>query len=825
MSGADGLFRRAAEVCAELRKLAPPEQELRLAAACAGEEELLALARTLLAGERTPLTGLDRPAIEHVRVPEVALPERIGRCRIVRVLGRGGQGIVYEAEQDVPRRPVAVKVIGTSWVSASSRRRFEEEVEILGRLEHPGIARIYEGGVAPGPFGDQPYFVMELVLGKSLVEHANEQGLDLPARVRLLTRICEAVEHAHGKLVVHCDLKPANILVMAERGGDEPHVGRPLILDFGIAQVLGRAEVELAAGKGTPGFMAPEQRAGERPDVRWDVFALGKIGALLVPSARVRGDLHHRDELDAILGKATERDPGRRYRSVEELRKDLERCLRFEVPEGVPTSRARRVGLFARRHRSALLLLGLVLAVASFAAWQGFRAQRAENRAAAERERKASLGKFLDEVMELIAPEVARGREFTPKEVLERSEETARRDFTADPEVHARILQKLGAKYLEWGLLAQAERTLVPAREALVRELGADDRDTLEATICVGELRIHQGRYGEADELLRETDERCLARFGALDPLTLGAEHMLGCNHIFTGDWSAADRQLTAVLAGRERVLGPTHRAVLVTRSMLGALRAQQQRWTEAEELLNGVIEDMGSTQGEEDPRTLVTLSNLAALYAAQHDYERALDIAWRNLEASERIFGPEHPGVLVSRANLGSILGGAGQTAEAETFLRELVQDCERVLAPGHPLLFNAHRSLAGILELRGELDEAEAEARFALAGQRESLGAGHPDALTTLEYLAQVLIKQGRIEEGIRTKREGLELVASNPQLSAIRSARWWNDIAEALARLGREQEARAAAEQALASEVAPVAAEQRARSRSILDGLGAR
>jgi serine/threonine-protein kinase len=825
VSGSHGLFRRAAELCAELRELAPPQQECRLAAACAGDVELLALARTLLAGDRTPLTGFDRPAIEHVRVPELALPERIGRCRILRVIGRGGQGIVYEAEQDVPRRPVAVKVIGTAWIGVSSRRRFEEEVEILGRLEHPSIARIYEGGVAPGPFGDQPYFVMELVLGKPLTEHANEHGLDLAARVRLLTQICKAVEHAHGKLVVHCDLKPANILVTAERGGDDPRVGRPLILDFGIAQVLGRAEVELAAGKGTPGFMAPEQEAGEHPHVRWDVFALGKIGALLVPSAVARRDRHHRDGFDAIFGKATERDPDRRYRSVEEFRKDLERCLRFEPPEGVPTSWARRAALFARRHRTAVAPLGLVLAVASFAAWAGVRAERAETRALAERERKASLGKFLDEVMKLIDPEVARGREFTPKEVLERSEETARRDFTADPEVHARILQKLGAKYLEWGLLAQAERTLVPAREALVRELGPDDRDTLEATICVGELRIHQGRYGEADELLRATDEHCLARFGALDPLTLDAEHMLGCNHIFTGDWSAADRHLTAVLAGRERVLGPMHRAVLVTRSMLGALRAQQQRWTEAEALLNGVIEDMRSTGGEDDPRTLVTLSNLAALYAAQHDYNRALDIAWSNLEASERILGPEHPGVLVSRANLGSILGGAGQTAEAEAFLRELVQDCERVLAPGHPLLFDAHQSLARILGLRGKLDEAEAEARFALSGQRESLGAGHPTALSTLEYLAQVLIQQGRIEEGIRTKREGLELVASNPQLSAIRSARWWNDIAQALARLGRQEEARAAAEQALACEIAPVAAEQRARSRSILDGLAAR
>ena len=438
------------------------------------------------------------------------------------MIGRGGQGIVYEAEQDVPRRPVAVKVIGTSWVSASSRRRFEEEVEILGRLEHPGIARIYEGGVTPGPFGDQPYFVMELVLGKPLTEHADEHGLDLAARVRLLTRICEAVEHAHGKLVVHCDLKPANILVTAERAGDDPHVGRPLILDFGIAQVLGRAEVELAAGKGTPGFMAPEQEAGERPDVRWDVFALGKIGALLVSGARARRDRHHRDELDAILGKATERDPGRRYRSVEEFRKDLERCLRFEPPEGVPTSRARRVALFARRHRKAVALLALVLAVASFAAWQGFRAQRAESRAIAERERKASLGKFLDEVMKLLAPEIARGREFTPKDVLERSEETARRDFSrrsggarADPPEARGEVPRVGfARAGGAHARARARGARARARRGRSGHARSDD-------LRSGSCGLHQGRYGDAVELLRETHERCLARFGALDPLTL----------------------------------------------------------------------------------------------------------------------------------------------------------------------------------------------------------------------------------------------------------------------------------------------------------------
>jgi tetratricopeptide (TPR) repeat protein len=428
--------------------------------------------------------------------------------------------------------------------------------------------------------------------------------------------------------------------------------------------------------------------------------------------------------------------------------------------------------------------------------------------------------------MKLIAPEVARGREFTPQEVLERYEQTARRDFTADAEVHARILLKLGAQYLEWGLIAQAERTLVPAREALVRELGADDRDALEATICVAELRSDQGRYGDAAELLRETHDRCLARFGALDALTLETEHQLGCNHLYAGDWAEADKHFTAALASRERMLGPTHLDVLVTRGMLGVLRTQQQRWAEAEELLKGVLEAMRSTRGKDDPLTLVTLGNLSALYGAQQDNERALEMARQDLEAARRIFGSEHPGVLASRVNLGTILGYAGETAEAETLLRELVKDCERVLAPGHPLLLNAHQSLAGILELRGKLDEAEAEVRFALAGQRETLGASHPTSLNTLESLANVLFKKGgRIEDGIRLRREGLELIVANPQLSALSSARWWNDIAEAFVALGRKDEARAAAEKALSAPVAPAAAGERARSRSILSGLSGR
>jgi serine/threonine protein kinase len=157
------------------------------------------------------------------------IPTAIGRYRILRLLGEGGMGAVYEAEQDQPRRLVALKVIRAAWASPELIRRFEQESQALARLHHPGIAQIYEAGAAETPFGVQPYFAMELIHGKPLVEYAEEHKLSTPQRLELMIAVCEAVEHAHQRGIIHRDLKPANILV------DE--TGQPKILDFGLATI------------------------------------------------------------------------------------------------------------------------------------------------------------------------------------------------------------------------------------------------------------------------------------------------------------------------------------------------------------------------------------------------------------------------------------------------------------------------------------------------------------------------------------------------------------------------------------------------------------
>ena len=203
-------------------------------------------------------------------------PAQIGQYRILAELGAGGMGVVYQAEQEHPRRIVALKVIRPGWASPELLQRFERESDALGRLQHPGIAQIYEAGSADSGFGPQPYFAMEFVHGQSLRAYVEEHQLNTRAWLQIMVKICEAVQHAHERGIVHRDLKPGNILV------DE--VGHPKILDFGVARITDSdthvtRQTDLGQLVGTLAYMSPEQVLADplELDTRSDVYALGVI--------------------------------------------------------------------------------------------------------------------------------------------------------------------------------------------------------------------------------------------------------------------------------------------------------------------------------------------------------------------------------------------------------------------------------------------------------------------------------------------------------------------------------------------------------------------
>src|SRR5262245_20596627 len=299
---------------------------------------------------------------------------KVGGYTITRLIGEGGMGAVYEAEQDQPRRTVALKVIKAGFASPELLRRFAQESQALGRLQHPGIAQIYDAGTADTGYGPQPYFAMEFIRGETLIEYVRKHRLNTNQRLEIMAKVCDAVHHAHQRGLIHRDLKPGNILV------DE--TGQPKILDFGVARVTdsdAQATMQTDVGQlvGTLAYMSPEQVLADplELDTRSDVYALGVIlyellaGQLpYVISKKIHEVLHtireedpsrlssinrsFRGDIETIAAKALEKDKARRYASAAELASDIERYLKDEPIAAQPPTTLYQVQKFTRRHKA-----------------------------------------------------------------------------------------------------------------------------------------------------------------------------------------------------------------------------------------------------------------------------------------------------------------------------------------------------------------------------------------------------------------------------------------------------------------------------------------
>ena len=373
----EALFQRAADV-------EPDEREAFLQSQCDGDESLRERVERLLGHHDDGLSGfLESPLLMNRDQP-TRPGGFIGHYRIIREIGSGGMGTVFEAEQEKPKRTVALKVIRPGVTSRKMLMRFEQEAQVLGQLQHPGIAHIYEAGAADTAQGRLPFFALELIRGRSLTRHAEQNNMGLRERLELMAMVCDAVHHAHQKGVIHRDLKPGNIMVGAD--------GQPKILDFGIARVtdadiqLTTVQTDIGQLMGTVPYMSPEQVAGDvnRLDTRSDVYALGVIlyellsGKLpyeikqnsIAEAARVIQEddplrlsavsTAFRGDLDTIVAKVLEKDKERRYDSAASLAADIRRYLKDEPIVARPASATYRFKKFAKRNK---ILVGATAAV------------------------------------------------------------------------------------------------------------------------------------------------------------------------------------------------------------------------------------------------------------------------------------------------------------------------------------------------------------------------------------------------------------------------------------------------------------------------------
>lgn len=791
---------------------------------CGGDEELREEVMALLAAHEATHAAVDRAlpswsvggmgaelmeGFGEARTedggPEL---ERLGPYRVLGVLGRGGMGVVYRAEQEQPRREVALKVLAPGLASARAVRRFEHEAQILGRLQHPGIAQVYEAAAAETPGGVRPFFAMEMVRGEPLTAYAEGHRLGVRERVALVAEVCDAVQHAHQKGVIHRDLKPANILV------DES--GRAKVLDFGVARVIdadANTTVQTGVGQlvGTIPYMSPEQVSGDphEVDTRSDVYALGVVLFELLsgrlphevrdrsPAEMVRAIAQDepsrlsasgtgesralRGDLETIAGKALEKDKARRYQSAAALGEDLRRYLRDEPIVARPASAVYTLRKFARRNRALVggVVAAFILLVAGVigTSWQAYRATEAETQAFKEAteakeardaqkvkaETAREITAFVESILASVHPLMAQGQDTTMlRRLLDRASERVEAELQDQPEVAAAVRAIIGRAYFGLGLYAQAGPHLKAALETREKLLGAGSVETASSLNDLGVLLAETCDLDGAERLLGRALE---VRRSALPESGELAETLTyyGWTKFKRGDLAGAESALREALLIQRGLPAPDEARRIETLIGLFSLLSRRGDYAGAAAFMPDIYavqSGLAALAGPEVAAKAAALNGQAMrLMLGRFDSGDAKKFIQDSLEMIRQIGGPDHP-YLAYFLNLSAQAWRfMGDDAVAEGMLREALAIQEKRLCADHPDIAMTLCNLGLVLLDTGGEAEAEPMLRRSLEMRVRLFGEEHPDTAESRYALGLLLSDMGRQEEGLAMLRSALE------------------------------------------------------------------
>ena len=774
---------------------APPEARADLVRQGAGGDDALA-AEVLAMLLAVPPALLDAPAdlrtFARDALDDLPPGTRLGPYRIEGVAGHGGMGTVYRAARadGLFEQTVALKLVKRGMDSAAVLRRFEAERRILARLDHPGIARVLDGGEATD---GRPWLAMEFVEGEPIVAFADRQRLGVDARIDLFRQVCEAVAYAHRQLVVHRDLKPSNVLVTAD--------GRAKLLDFGIARVLaGDDETEpltLLTAPGhsvlTPEYAAPEQIRGEPISTATDVYALGVLLYELLAGrrpysfdARTPGVIEHvvgtvqpprpstvvaettgtpadrlrrqlAGDLDMICLTALRKEPERRYASAQALADDLQRHRQRLPVRARPDTVGYRMRTFVRRHRGGLAMAGAALGGIALMAVLTFARVRAERDLAQTEAAKAeAVSDFLTGLFTEADPANARGIDVTARELLRRGAERIEADLAGQPQVQAEMLHVTGTVYKNLEALDEAEPLLLRALDLRRQRLGPNHPDVAATLIEVGLLHERRGRYAEAADANAEAVRILRAHSGA-DPLLLGnALHGLAFAHMRLRRFPEAEREIREAVAIKRSLFGDRHAEVAYSLNILGDVLTHQKRYDEAVATHREALAMRRALLGPDHLHVAFSLHNLAAAYRDMARYAEA-ETAYRQALVVWRTNYPDdNQQVANTLSQLGFVIGMQGRTAEADTLYGQALALAERALGDAHPQVAVVHIRQGDVRAHAGRLVEAEALYRRGIATRRRARGGDDDPVLARWQAtLAGLVGRQGRTAEAERLLR----------------------------------------------------------------------
>jgi serine/threonine protein kinase len=787
--------------------LAPEQRTSILRGAKSSDPELTAEVEALVSAYQRRDGFIEQP-VTSVRVLdplEDSVPDlagtAVGPYRLLQRIGEGGMGEVWLAEQTFPvRRRVAVKLIKAGMDTREVVARFESERQALALMDHPAIAKVFDAGSTPE---GRPYFAMEYVAGVPITTYCDEHKLTLRERLKLFIRVCEGVQHAHQKAIIHRDVKPSNILVTEVDGKPAPK-----IIDFGVARAMSQPTSEtfftrIGAILGTPDYMSPEQAysKGEDIDTRADVYSLGVVlYELLVgslpfdfrrlalaevihilseadapcPSARLRAlngqstistnrrtdpatlMRQVRGDLDAIALKALEKDRSRRYGAPSELADDIGRYLRSEPVAARPASAGYQVRKYIRRHFAAVAAASLLVALlASFGIVQAVQLRRITR----ERDRADRITNLMTSMFKVSNPNEGLGNKITAREILDKASKDVETGLTKEPELQAQMMEVMGRVYYNLGLYSQAESLLGQTLRIRRRILGSGRPQTAQSMMLLANTLSGEGHNAEAETLYREALAIWRRVYGPDHPETLKSMHNLAVALAGESRFVEAETLHRQVLDTRRRLLGREHPDTLSAMDSLGVALDREGRYGEAEILERETLEIGRRTLGPEHPQTQRSLHHLANTLYDEGRYVETEALDREALKTRERVLGPEHRDTLNAMIALGDTLDNQGRYAEAKRLDRTALDSQRRILGPEHPDTLLAMTNLAGILADEGQYGEAEKLHREALAIRRRTLGPEHADTLRSMSKLAAILLLKGSLGEAETLARSARE------------------------------------------------------------------
>ncbi len=770
----------------------------------------------------------------------------IGPYRLVRRIGEGGMGEVFEAEQTEPiRRRVALKVIKQGMDTRAVVARFDAERQALAMMDHPCIAKVYDAGATDR---GRPFFVMEFVEGEPITDYCDRRHLSTEARLELFVRVCEGVQHAHQKAVIHRDLKPGNILVA--------HVdGQPLpkIIDFGVAKATTQRLTEmtmfteLGQMVGTPEYMSPEQASLTEDDIdtRTDVYALGVVlykllvGTLPFASKELRqagqeairriiceqdpprpstrfsslGDQTRdvaeargvapkrlqselRGDLDWITMKALEKNRDRRYETANGLAADVRRHLRNEPVTAGPPTVGYRTSKFVRRHRTGVAIAtATVVALAAFAVTSTLQANviaRERDRAEAEAAKAEAMNDFLAKTLASADPWSGGDHDATVIQALDAAVKQIDTAFEGQPEVEVSMRTVLGQTYLGLGRLEPATEQIERAVQMRIEQEGLDQYELGELRVVEAKLRQDSTEYETA--VARAADA---ARIFRLNPkvdtndLVNAYQHETR-NLIYAQRYAEADsvlalsEELAPGLVGEQRILAAENF------SQRADISYERDGNAAAADSLSRLAYERAKSIDPDHAVVATYLNNAAQYHSQSGDYEGALADFDAALDLYEKIFGTDHPEYAICLENRGGVLYRLGRVEETFAVLDQVRDIRARNLGPNHLNVVRTRLNMGAVSSRAGEYERALAIYRELKPILIEARGLDHADVLAVLRNEGLALRSLKRYEEALVVVEEAIEISIRMHGIDHVQTATSRADYGTVLYYLKRYAEA---------------------------------